>query len=343
MALTTLYDWGIQFILAWQQGGDWLSVPMNGFTFTGNIEFYLLLLPILYWNVDRRLGVRLGTFLLLSIVINNLLKMLLHSPRPYWLDTQIHLWTDPEFSFGLPSGHAQNAVVMWGLLAFYGRRTWGWVAALLLALLTGLSRIYLGVHFPTDVLAGWLCGLLLLWAGLRWETPILDWLQRYRPTRRLAFLFLISLLLTASGLLVSRLVPMNWSIPAAWVANALAVAAVAPTPFSLHDLVTATGALWGLSAGALLCTRWSAFATAAPLNVKLLRFVIGIIGVLLLWQGLDKVFALLAAEESLLGYLLRYLRYSSVGVWVGVLAPMLFLRFNLAKPDLLSPAVETAG
>ena len=340
MVLANLYDWGLQFILSWQRGGDWLSVPMNGFTFTGNIEFYLLLLPILYWNVDRRLGVRLGTFLLLSIVINNLFKMILHSPRPYWVDTHIQLWAAPELSFGLPSGHAQNAVVMWGLLAFYGRRAWGWVVALLLALLTGLSRIYLGVHFPTDVLAGWLLGLLVLWGGIRWEAPIACWLQRYRPAGRLVLLFTISLLLTVSGLLVSRLVQMRWSMPSEWLAAALAVAAVAPAPFSLHDIVTATGALWGLSAGALLCTLWADFSTPASLKAKLLRFVIGAIGVLLLWQGLDKVFALLADEESPLGYLLRYLRYSAVGVWVGVLAPMLFLRLNLAKPTVLSTAVD---
>lgn len=343
MVLANLYDWGLQFILSWQQAGDWLIVPMNGFTFTGNIEFYLLLLPILYWNVNRRLGVRLGVFLLLSIVINNSLKIILHSPRPYWVDTNVHLWTDPEFSFGLPSGHAQNAVVMWGLLAVYGRRAWGWVAALLLVLLTGISRLYLGVHFPTDVLAGWLVGLLVLWGGLYWETPILLWLQRYRPTGRLVLLFTISLLLTASGFLVSRLVQMNWSMPAEWTATALAVAGVAPAPFSLHDIVTATGALWGLSAGALLCTLWADFSTQASFKAKLLRFVIGAMGVLLLWQGLDKGFALLADEESPLGYLLRYLRYSAIGIWVGVLAPMLFLRLNLAKPAVLSTAVETAG
>lgn len=343
MTLADLYDWGIRFILSWQSGGDWLIVPMNGFTFTGNIEFYLLLLPILYWNVDRRLGVRLGTFLLLSIVLNNLFKMILHSPRPYWVDTHIQLWAAPEISFGLPSAHAQNAVVMWGLLAFYGRRAWGWVAAFLLALLTGLSRLYLGVHFPTDVLAGWLLGLLVLWGGLCWENPLDQWLQRYRPTGQLAILFTISLLFTASGLAVSQLVQLAWAMPEQWVTMATAVAGVAPSPFSLHDIVTATGALWGLSAGALLCTLWADFSTQASLNAKLLRFVIGAIGVLLLWQGLDKVFALLAAEESLLGYLLRYLRYSAVGVWVGVLAPMLFLRLNLAKPAVLSTAVETAG
>lgn len=343
MVLANLYDWGLQLILSWQEGGDWLIMPMNGFTFTGNIEFYLLLLPILYWNVDRRLGVRLGTFLLVSIVISNLCKMLLHSPRPYWVDAHIQLWTNPELSFGLPSGHAQNAVVMWGLLACYGRRAWGWVAAVFLALLTGLSRIYLGVHFPTDVLAGWLLGLVVLWCGLRWETPIVHWLQRYRPTGRLALLFTISLLLTASGLIVSQLVQMRWSMPSEWLAAAVAVAAVAPSPFSLHDIVTATGALWGLSAGALLCTLWADFSTQASLKAKLLRFVIGAIGVLLLWQGLDKIFALLADEESPLGYLLRYLRYMAVGFWVGVLAPMVFLRLNLAKPAVLLTAVETAG
>lgn len=113
----------------------------------------------------------------------------------------------------------------------------------------------------------------------------------------------------------------------------LATTGVALTPFSLHDLVTATGALFGLGVGALLCTQWGGFTTGVQQRREyLLRSLVGIIGVLLLWRGLDVIFALLAPEESLLGYLLRYLRYSAVGFWVAAAAPLLFIRLGLAKP-----------
>lgn len=339
----SLLDSGIQVVLWLQRGGDgWVGL-MNGFTFTGNIEFYLLMLPLIYWTMDRRLGVRVAFFLLVSIVINNVGKMLLHSPRPYWYDVQVQLWTDPEFSFGLPSGHAQNAVIMWGLLAFYGRRVWGWLVAIGLIFLTGLSRIYLGVHFPTDVLAGWLLGALLLWGGVGWEDRLETWLRRYPLHQQMTLLFAISALLTVIGVAVSTLVPMIWSLPPQWVATATATAAIPPAPFSLHDIVTATGALWGLSAGALLCTYWGGFAPKAEQRrAYFLRFLIGVIGVLLLWRGLDTLFGLIVTDESALGYLLRYLRYAAVGFWVAALAPMLFRRFGLAKPApmLMSEALK---
>lgn len=329
----TLLDTGIQLILWLQSLGDgWVGL-MNGFTFTGNIEFYLLILPLLYWLLNRRLGVQVASFLLVSIVINNLSKMLFHSPRPYWYDAQVQLWTDPEFSFGLPSGHAQNAVVMWGLLALYGRRRWGWLVALGLIFLTGLSRIYLGVHFPTDVLAGWLLGALLLWLGVHWESAMTGWLHRYQPSRQAAILFAFSILLTALGVAVSRLVQASWALPIAWSEALLATTGVALTPFSLHDIVTATGALFGLCVGALFCTQWGGFTTGVQQQREyLFRCLIGLAGVLLLWRGLDVVFALLAAEESFLGYLLRYLRYTAVGFWVAATAPMLFIRLGLAEP-----------
>ena len=324
---------GIEWVLRLQGWGDGLIPLMNGFSFTGNIEFYLLLLPLLYWLVDRRLGVRVASFLLVSIVINNLCKMLLHSPRPYWYDPQVQLWTAPELSFGLPSGHAQNAVVMWGLLALYGRRAWGWLVAILLMLLTGVSRSYLGVHFPTDVLAGWLLGGALLWLGIQWERRLEGCFHRYHLREQMLLLFILSLVLTAAGAAVSSLVQQNWSLPPQWVATAVAVAAATPAPFSLHDLVTATGALWGLSAGALLCTAWGGFSPkVAQRSEYVFRFLIGVIGVLLLWRGLDTVFSLLAADESVFGYLLRYLRYAAVGFWVAAVAPLLFIRLGFAKP-----------
>src|SRR6185436_699755 len=68
-------------------------------------------------------------------------------------------------SFGFPSGHAQNAATAWIATAFYFKKRWIWTTAILLISLVGLSRVYLGVHFPTDVLGGWVIGALFacLW------------------------------------------------------------------------------------------------------------------------------------------------------------------------------------
>ena len=62
----SILEWGIALILSLQGLGDWLVTPMNFFTFTGTPEFYLLIMPVIYWCWDSRLGLRVGIIFLLS-------------------------------------------------------------------------------------------------------------------------------------------------------------------------------------------------------------------------------------------------------------------------------------
>jgi len=101
----------------WLQNlGDWLYLPMQFFTFMGYQEFYLLFIPIIYWCLEPKMGIRLGVGLMCSAALNGILKLTFHSPRPYWVDQRVRALST-ESSFGMPSGHAQNSVVFWGLLA----------------------------------------------------------------------------------------------------------------------------------------------------------------------------------------------------------------------------------
>ncbi|MBI3636767.1 MAG: hypothetical protein HY216_11265, partial [Candidatus Rokubacteria bacterium] len=101
--METLQNFGLPLILALQTLSPTLDGFMHLFTFLGRIEFYLLVLPFLYWTVDRRLGLRLLLILLLADLLGSLGKLLLHQPRPYWLGTVQALTT--ETSYGIPSSH----------------------------------------------------------------------------------------------------------------------------------------------------------------------------------------------------------------------------------------------
>src|SRR5262249_48962348 len=148
-------------------------------------------------------------------------------------------------SFGVPSGHSQNAVATWGSLAAYINRPWAWIIALVLILLVGLSRMYLGVHFPHDVVLGWAIGSLLLWAFLHWSDPITAWLKGKSLGIQIGLALTLSILmLTTSFAAFSAL--QTWSLPAEWAANALGAGSPdAPAPVNVDNSLSGAGALFG--------------------------------------------------------------------------------------------------
>jgi membrane-associated phospholipid phosphatase len=124
--MNSIYDWSIRFILAFQQFGEWLLLPMLIFSFAGTEQLYLLFIPALYWCIDTRLGLRVSLILSVSIGLNAVLKLVFHQPRPFWYSDQVQAKA-LETSFGIPSGHAQNAAAGLGMLAASVKRTWAWI------------------------------------------------------------------------------------------------------------------------------------------------------------------------------------------------------------------------
>src|SRR5690606_21159620 len=111
----------------------------------------MAIIPFVYWAVDRQVGRRLAGLFLTSMWLNGLFKEYMVMPRPD--PTAVRVLAD-EPSPGFPSGHAQGAMTLWGYLALQLRRRWlAWLAVVIIVLVS-LSRLYLGVHFPGDVLGG---------------------------------------------------------------------------------------------------------------------------------------------------------------------------------------------
>lgn len=170
----------IEWIFALQQEGpQWLWGFFSVFTDFGG-RHYLWLVPGLLWCVDFRTGLRVMLLMALTIVVNTALKEWIADPRPFQFDARVI--SEGEDGYGLPSGHAQLVVIFWGVLAAWvGRRPF-WAAAVVVMFLMGFSRVYLGVHFPSDVLAGWALGALTLWLWLRYGGQVEAWLaQQARP------------------------------------------------------------------------------------------------------------------------------------------------------------------
>jgi len=323
--METILNTGITWNIFLQNLGGWLKTPMEIFSFLGTENFFLILLPVLYWCVEAGLGLRVGIILLLSTSVNDALKLAFHGARPYWFSPDVIAYAS-ETSFGVPSGHAQIAVGVWGMLAASLRKWWGWLIAVLVILLIGISRLYLGVHFPHDVILGWLIGALLLWLVLRFWKPVAAWGKKLRLGGQILVSFLASLVL-----ILLSLVPLlwlkitNWQPPQAW-------AQYATESITLSGALTTAGTLFGLLAGLAWFNRRGGFSTRGSIGQRLLRFLAGVAGLLVIYVGLDVLFGLIAPDaEALLPYILRYIRYTLVGAWVSAGAPWVFVKLKLAQ------------
>jgi len=290
-----IWQWGLDLIRTIQLiHGPTLDTIFKAITFMGEEEFFLILLPLIFWCVDFAVGVRLALAFLLSTYVNTGLKDLVAHPRPFDLDPSVKL-ADAS-GYGFPSGHSQSAVVVWGTIAAGFRKAWLWVVAVLLVLLIGFSRIYLGVHFPTDVFGGWAIGVVFLAVYLALEPRVAAWLKR-------------------AGLAVQ-------------LALAVAVPLVLLLIYPTDDTASPMAVMMGMGVGIALTMRWTPFSAAGPLWQRAVRFLVGLLGLLVLYLGLKLLFP---GEGEPLYFVLRVVRYALVGLWAGLGAPWLFRRLRLAS------------
>lgn len=163
-------DWG--FAQFDQLRRPWLTWFIeNILTRFGSVYFFVpasLLVPALLFRAKlRRYAIEFMWSMAGGIVLNELLKGWFHRDRP--TSALIH-----QYGLSFPSGHAMMSVAFFGCLAWIAVQHgwyWGWAVALgVFTVLIGLTRIYLHVHYPTDVVAGFAAGLawlVLLRTGLR--------------------------------------------------------------------------------------------------------------------------------------------------------------------------------
>ncbi|MCX5997468.1 MAG: phosphatase PAP2 family protein [Chloroflexi bacterium] len=292
--MEAIWQWGINLIIAIQQvHGPLLDNIFRAITFTGEEQFYLVLFPLIIWCIDYSFGAVLVIFFLLSDFLNIVLKDLIQHPRPFDLNPGLKL--SQADGYGMPSGHAQMAVTAWGAIAVRVRKTWFWIVAVMIIFLIGFSRVYLGVHFPTDVLVGWIIGSILLGIYVVARYPLEKWLSGLNMWLQL----LLVIGLTVVLLLLNR----------------------------SSEGLTASGTLFGAAVSLVFARRYVSFSVSGPWWHRVVRFLIGIIVLFGLYLGLKAAFP---PDGTALGAIFRFLRYTLLGVWLVLGAPWLFRLMRLA-------------
>lgn len=244
-------------------------------------EFFLFLIPVVWLGINWRFGIRLFYILSLSHLVNHILKAFLACPRPFNIEPALGL-IEVE-GYGCPSGAAQNGLLLAGILIVHWKSAWRWPIGLGYLLLISFSRVYLGVHFPSDILVGWLVGALLLAIYCFVFPKIEAWLRTAKPFHA----FVIS--------------------------QCLLLLILACLPYSM--LVTICGSALGFGLG-IFINQSIGLELEPPVSLLefFVRIAIGIAGIIVIVQVAN--YAELESSMAL------YLEFAAIGFWVSFCAPL---------------------
>lgn len=259
---------------------DWLFIAV---TFLGNEEFYLIAVPILYWSVDKKFAFKLGVLFLLSAYVNDFLKEIFQTTRPDPAVVRV-IYPESGGGYAFPSGHSQGAAVFWGTIAWQLKRAWAWIAALIVIIAVGISRLYLGVHWPIDVVGGWAIGAVILGLYIIYDTT--------HPVRGMS----------------PKTIPL--------VVIVIALTAVL---FSIHSGDTAVrviGTLAGMSIGFILEEQYLLFDPKSVWWYQLLKVVVGVAVVFAI-----KIVVKMLLPDMPVSHLVRYF---IIGLWITAGVPLFF-------------------
>jgi len=141
----------------------------------GGMIWLVIILGMLCYKNTRNVGIAALITLVACIIINNIiLKNFVARPRPFEMLTQLQALIKKPTDFSFPSGHTASSFAVAGAIYFLGNKNWG-IGAFILAGAIGFSRLYLGVHYPSDVICG---GMVGIFTSLLVKRLIIYWQEK---------------------------------------------------------------------------------------------------------------------------------------------------------------------
>lgn len=288
---------------------DILTAIFTLFTICTEQVAVVLIAAIMYWCIDKKCGQRILFAVTGSITINSALKNLFKAPRPIGSNNLESLRTETATGYSFPSGHTQTATTVWTAIIEYFRKWWVTLLGIIMIIGAGISRLYLGVHWPQDVAAGWIIGILV--------SIILVKLFDYVDENKSYYILLLTLILFAIVVYF-------------FIGEELVKSFALYTGFVLGYIVEDKFINFSTEESKKRANIFTNNKSKPKLSVKILRFVVGIITLGIIYAAAKSLVILLlpnASEEVLL--IADYIRYTIVVFWGIAGAPFLFERFGL--------------
>ena len=285
----------------------WLDTAMAAITHLGEETVFMVAALFVFWCVSKRHGYYLLAIGFAGTVLNQFLKLLFRIPRPWVLDSDFTIVESARAQatgYSFPSGHSQNAVGTFGGIARFTRRKWVRVAAIVVAVLVPLSRMYLGVHTPLDVGVAAVIAVALVFALY----PLMERSDSQHGV--MGAVLAVMLALAAGYLLFVSLYPFPADVDAANLAH------------GVENAWKLLGATVGMLVGWWLDVRFIHFDTRAVWYVQLIKLVGGLALLLGIRAALKAPLA--AALGAGAGGAVRYgvMVLFAAAVWPMVFAPL---------------------
>ena len=277
-------------------------------THLGEETAFLVIALIVFWCVDKRKGYYIMAVGFLGTLLNQFLKLTFRIPRPWVRDpdfTILEQAREAAAGYSFPSGHTQFAVGTFGCLAVTAKNRAGKWICIILAVLVGFSRMYIGVHTPADVLVGALCAVLLVIA--------IKSLVYHENDR-----FLKTLIAGVIALSTAFLAYVEyWNFPGDMDAHNL--------ESGLKNAYTLIGSMVGVAVVYVVDKKWMDFPVNAPVGIQIVKVLVGLLLVLAVKEGLRS-----PLDAFFSGHLAaRAVRYFLIVITAGVLWPSCFRKLSM--------------
>jgi len=309
----------------------WLQSFRSGFldslfefiTMFGEEIVIIGILGFIYWCYDKKMGEQIGITVFISLVLNAFIKTIVQRVRPYIADTRIEgIRQNTAGGYSFPSGHTQGTASTFGALAIWMKKRWITITSIVIIILVAISRMYLGVHYLSDVLVGGLLGIGISWVGHKYFSKHAPSVKLYKYILYAAISFgLIMYIITI------------FTIQSTSELNDAA---------NLYDKLESTLKMLGTICGFVIGVNFEKshvnFTHNKVIWKNLVRFGLGVAIVMVVRIGLKEVFKLFVDPEALaegelfkssLALLFDTIRYFAM-VFVGIgLYPLLFKKINI--------------
>ena len=279
-----------------------LNELMLAVTRLGEETAFLVAALIVFWCVDKKKGYYIMAVGFLGTMLNQMVKLACRVPRPWVMDPDFQILEqarEAATGYSFPSGHTTSAVGTFGCLAASTQKKWWRNLCILLAVLVGFSRMYVGVHTPSDVLVG--AGMACVLVGLL-KKPALEGSRNQMKA-------VIAVMIAVAVVFLCYV--SFWNFPADMDAHNL--------ESGMKNAYTMMGCLTGVAIVYLVDVKYLNFPVKAVWWVQIIKITVGLLLVLAVKESLRAPLELILPV-----YPARAVRYFLIVVMAGVIWPMSF-------------------